>query len=212
MEKNLTHQAIALAGLSQAVYLVQQIARRGTADLEAMKTSIGSTLKIDADDILDVYGGSLVGLETGLKHMERQLSEPRQVDPELARYASTLIFLEGQVMKRPDMVDAIGVAVQRAQNAAERTGDVLDDGVFEALAYGYQQTLSQLKPRVMVSGEQRYLSEQRNSDRIRALLLAGVRSALLWRQAGGVRWKLFFIRSSLQREARRLRESIGQTA
>ncbi len=211
MEKNLTHQAIALAGLSQAVMLVQQIARRGSADLDAMKTSIGSTLKIDADDILDVYGG-LAGLETGLRQMERQLAEPRQVDPELARYASTLIFLEGQVMKRPEMVDAIGVAVQRAQAAAERSGDILDDGVFEALAYGYQQTLSQLKPRVMVSGEQRYLSEQRNSDRIRALLLAGVRSALLWRQAGGVRWKLLFVRSSLQREARRLRESIGQVA
>ena len=211
MEKTLTHQAIALAGLSQAVMLVQQIARRGSADLDAMKTSIGSTLKIDADDILDVYGG-LSGLETGLRQMERQLAEPRQVDPELARYASTLIFLEGQVMKRPEMVDAIGVAVQRAQAAAERSGDILDDGVFEALAYGYQQTLSQLKPRVMVSGEQRYLSEQRNSDRIRALLLAGVRSALLWRQAGGVRWKLLFVRSSLQREARRLRESIGQVA
>ena len=209
MEKTLTHQAIALAGLSQAVLLVQQIARRGSADRDAMKTSIGSTLKIDADDILDVYGG-LSGLETGLRQMERQLAEPRQVDPELARYASTLIFLEGQVMKRPEMVDAIGVAVQRAQAAAERSGDILDDGVFEALAYGYQQTLSQLKPRVMVSGEQRYLSEQRNSDRIRALLLAGVRSALLWRQAGGVRWKLLFVRSSLQREARRLRESIGQ--
>ena len=211
MEKTLTHQAIALAGLSQAVMLVQQIARRGSADLDAMKTSIGSTLKIDADDILDVYGG-LAGLETGLRQMERQLAEPRQVDPELARYASTLIFLEGQVMKRPEMVDAIGVAVQRAQAAAERSGDILDDGVFEALAYGYQQTLSQLKPRVMVSGEQRYLSEQRNSDRIRALLLAGVRSALLWRQAGGVRWKLLFVRSSLQREARRLRESIAQVA
>ena len=211
MEKNLTHQAIALAGLSQAVMLVQQIARRGSADLDAMKTSIGSTLKIDADDILDVYGG-LAGLETGLRQMERQLAEPRQVDPELARYASTLIFLEGQVMNRPEMVDAIGVAVKRAQAAAERSGDILDDGVFEALAYGYQQTLSQLKPRVMVSGEQRYLSEQRNSDRIRALLLAGVRSALLWRQAGGVRWKLLFVRSSLQREARRLRESIGQVA
>jgi len=102
--------------------------------------------------------------------------------------------------------------VQRAQAAAKRSGDILDDGVFEALAYGYQQTLSQLKPRVMVSGEQRYLSEQRNSDRIRALLLAGVRSALLWRQAGGVRWKLLFVRSSLQREARRLRESIAQVA
>ena len=75
MEKTLTHQAIALAGLSQAVLLVQQIARHGSADLDAMKTSIGSTLKIDADDILDVYGG-LSGLETGLRQMERQLAEP----------------------------------------------------------------------------------------------------------------------------------------
>ncbi len=208
MEKNLTNQTIALAGLAQAVTLVQQIAKGGTADLQDMEVSIASTLKVDADDILDVYGG-LAGLKTGLKQLERQLAEPRQVDPELARYASTLMFLEQSVMKQPAMIEAIGVAVSRAQANAEKAGRMLDDEVFEALAYGYQQTLSQLKPRVIVSGEQRHLSAQHNSDRIRALLLAGVRSALLWRQAGGVRWKFLFIRSRLQREACRLLASIG---
>jgi high frequency lysogenization protein len=139
-----------------------------------------------------------------LKQLDQQLSEPRHVDPELARYASTLIVLERQLIQKPAMGEAIGVAISRANNSAEKAGSLLDDTVMEDLAYGYQQTLSQLKPRVVVTGEQRYLADPHNADRIRALLLAGIRSVVLWRQAGGVRWKLLFIRTRLQREARRL--------
>ena len=207
MEKTISHQVIALAGLTQAVYLVQQIAKRGTADRADMAVCIGSTLKVDADDIYDVYGG-LAGLKTGLAQLTRQIAEPRQVDPELARYASTLIFLERELMKRAEMVQALGLAISRASAAMERGGRILDDEVVQALAQGYQQTLSQLKPRVIVSGEQRFLSDSDHADRIRALLLAGVRSALLWRQAGGVRWKLLFQRTRLQREAQGLLDSL----
>ncbi len=207
MDKTLTNQAIALAGLSQAILLVQRIAKHGTADTADMAVCIASTLKIDADDILDVYGG-LAGLRTGLKQLDKQLSEPRSVDPELARYASTLIFLEQQLQKHPAMGEAIGVAVSRANTGAEKAGSLVDDEVFAALAYGYQHTLSLLKPRVVVSGEQRFLSEPRNAERIRALLLAGLRSVVLWRQAGGVRWKLLFQRTKLQREAQRLLASL----
>jgi high frequency lysogenization protein len=203
MDKTLTNQAIALAGLSQAIYLVQQIAKHGSADPDDTQVVIASTLKIDAEDVLDVYGG-LAGLRTGLKQLDKQLSEPKAVDRELARYASTLILLEQQLMKNPAMVEAIGVAVSRANISAEKTGNLLDDEVFEALAYGYQNNLSFLKPRVVVSGEQRFLAEPRNAARIRALLLAGVRSVVLWRQAGGVRWKLLFLRTNLQREAKGL--------
>ena len=205
MDKTLTNQTIALAGLSQALQLVQQFAKRGSVDREAMAVLVASTLKVDADDAMDVYG-SLAGLKPGLKQLEQQLSEPRQVDPELARYASTLIFLERQFMQQPAMIEAVGVAISRAQNQAEQAGSLLDDAVIEDLAYGYQQTLSQLQPRVIVSGEQRFLADPPTASRIRALLLAGIRSVVLWRQAGGVRWKLLFVRTRLQREARRLAE------
>lgn len=207
MDKTLTNQTIALAGVAQAIYLVQRIARHGMADHEDMAICIASTLKIDADDILDVYGG-LAGLGTGLKQLDKQLSEPRSIDPELARYASTLMVLEQRLQKTPSMGEAIGVAVNRANTCAEKAGSLIDDEVFEALAYGYQHTLSLLKPRVVVSGEQRFLADARNADRIRALLLAGIRSVVLWRQAGGVRWKLLFLRARLQREARRLLASL----
>jgi high frequency lysogenization protein len=43
-----------------------------------------------------------------------------------------------------------------------------------------------------------------NAAKIRALLLAGIRAALLWRQAGGDRWKLIFSRSAMQKEAQQL--------
>lgn len=204
MEKNLTNQTIALAGLTQAVALVKQIARHGDADQSDMETCVASILKIDADNIMDVYGGGVGGLSKGLRLLDQQLSEPRQVDPEMARYASSLIFLEHSLMHRPEMKDTIGVAIQKAQNIFESSGQLLNESLFEALSYGYQQTISQLKPRVIVSGEQRYLNDRFNADRIRTLLLAGIRSAVLWQQAGGVRWKLLFFRSRVQREARRL--------
>ncbi len=206
MIKTITNQAIALAGLSQAVLLVQQIAKKGAADREDMEASIASTLKIDSDDVLDVYGG-LNRVATGLKRLDEQLSGPERANPEQARYASTLIFLERALMKQPAMVEAIGVALHRASEQAEALG-VLDEDVLKILAEAYSRTVSQLKPRVLVAGEQRYLADTENADKIRALLLAGIRSAVLWRQCGGARWKLLFYRGQLRRETLRLLKSL----
>ncbi|SMF94045.1 high frequency lysogenization protein [Methylomagnum ishizawai] len=206
MIKTLPNQAIALAGLSQAVCLVQQIAKKGAAEPEPLRASIASTLKIDADDVLDVYGG-LEGVRLGLRCLDNQLSGPERANPEQARYASTLLFLERALMKEPAMVEAIGVSVHRAAELAETVG-VLDEGVLKILAEAYSRTLSQLRPRVLVAGEQRFLAEGENADKIRALLLAGVRSAVLWRQCGGARWKLLFQRGRLQQEARQFLKAL----
>lgn len=202
MIKTLSNQAIALAGMSQALGLVQQIAKRGSHDREDMETCIASVLKIDSDDAKDVYGG-LDRLKTGLRLLERQLGEPNQVDVEQARYATTLIFLERKLMQQKAMVKTITEAVERAAEPARQHG-ALHDEVLRILAEAYQATLSRLSPRVMVAGEPRYLSDTDYANMIRALLLAGIRSVVLWRQCGGARWKLLFHRSRLQKEARNL--------
>ena len=199
MNKTLTNQAIALAGLSQAIFLVQQVARRGRADRDDLEASIASVLKIDADNVEDVYGG-IECVKTGLIRLEKQLGGPDTVDPEQARYASVIIFLERRLMKQPEMLDTIRMGVQEAAELAEVSG-VLHEDVVATLAEIYQQTLSRLKPRVMVVGEQIYLADQENGQIIRALLLAAIRSAVLWRQCGGSRWSLLFSRQKLQREA-----------
>jgi high frequency lysogenization protein len=47
----------------------------------------------------------------------------------------------------------------------------------------------------MVSGEPVYLQNRDNVNKIRALLLSGIRAATLWRQTGGKRRQLLFFRS-----------------
>ena len=68
---------------------------------------------------------------------------------------------------------------------------------------------STLRPRVMVQGQARYLEDTVNADRVRALLLAGVRSTVLWRQCGGTRLKLVFGRGHLIRAAGELKADDG---
>ena len=51
----------------------------------------------------------------------------------------------------------------------------------------------------MVRGEPEYLSQAGNANRIRALLLSGIRAAVLWRQLGGNRLRLLFSRSRIVR-------------
>ncbi|MGJ0485613.1 MAG: high frequency lysogenization protein HflD [Methylomicrobium sp.] len=200
--KTLTNQTIALAGIAQAAALVQQLATKGTCDQEALNASIGSVLKIDSGSVLDVYSG-LNGLKLGLRQLQSQMSGYRVENPEQARYAATLVFLENQLSSRKDLLDAIRSGVEKAQAQSEHFG-MLHENVLANLGEVYHSTVSTLQPRIMVNGEQVYLSRPDTVNKIRALLLAGIRSAILWKQCGGARWKFIFYRKKIRNELENL--------
>jgi len=54
----------------------------------------------------------------------------------------------------------------------------------------------------MVRGAELYLQNPDNQNRIRALLLGGVRAAMLWRQVGGKRRHILFNQRQIAAEAR----------
>ncbi len=194
----ITNQTIALAGLSQACLLVQQLATTGTADSKAVETCIKSLLKVDSDGVIEVYG-SLSDLKPGLVQLEQQLVNRTIADPEQARYAASLVFLEKQLSNRPEMLKKISTGISIAEAQSESFGP-LHENVLANLGDLYHSTVSTLQPRIMVNGEQEYLSQANTVNKIRALLLAGIRSTMLWRQCGGARWKFLFFRKKLQDE------------
>jgi high frequency lysogenization protein len=207
MELNtLTNQTIALAGIAQVAVLVQQLATTGTCDQTAMEASIGSILKIDSDSVGDIYGG-LAGLKLGLEQLDGQITGDKAPNPEQARYAAAIVFLERKLSDRKDMLNAIQTGIVRVQAQTEQFG-VLHGNVIASLGSLYQSTISTLQPRVMVNGDQTYLSRPDIASKVRALLLAGVRSALLWRQCGGSRWKFIFYRKKIQAELQYLLKQI----
>ena len=196
------NQTIALAGITQACRLVHQLATTGNAEPTAYAASIGSVLKINSDSVIEVYGGS-EGIRFGLEQLEKQLAGKLMNNPEQARYAAQLVYLQKQLAKREDLLKSIGAGIAKAQAQAEHFG-VLHANVQANLADVYQNSISTINPRIMVVGDQQFLSNQATANKIRALLLSGIRSALLWRQCGGSRWKLLLFRKKLQQEAQQL--------
>jgi high frequency lysogenization protein len=191
---------IALAGVHQAAHCVQRIANRGSVDIEQMEPCIYSLFQIDAPDVPSVFGrpGALV---TGARQIVAQITGQPERDIELTRYVVTLLRHERTVAGRPQMLAEIG---HRIQGAAGARGDLplLDPEVLAGLAGIYTDTVSKLTPRIIVRGNPLYLQNPENQDRIRALLLAGIRAAMLWRQCGGNRWQVLLSRGRLLESAR----------
>ena len=113
-------RAIALAGVLQAADLVRGIARRGQANAEDVDTCLASLLKIDAPSSVDVYG-DLHHLHSGLRLLEQQLGNPR--DMELTRYAVALLGLERKLSRRADLLSALGDLSEAQRLASARDCD-----------------------------------------------------------------------------------------
>lgn len=196
-------RVLALAGIFQAVSLVKQVARDGAPDPEPFSHSIESVLRVDADSTGAVFGG-LEGLGHGLAVLGRQFGpDRRERDMELARYVISLLFLERKLAKRGDLLEALRTGIDAAASQAE-TFSPTHENVVARLADLYSNTISTLVPRIMVSGEPRYLQQPHNANRIRALLLAGIRAAVLWRQLGGNRLQLLVARGRIGQAAGQL--------
>ena len=197
--KTTTNQTIALAGISQACLLVKELASTGTVvNSTAIETSINSILKLDSNTVIDIYG-DLSNIKPGLEQLKLQLTGRTIADPEQARYAASLVFLEKQLSSRPEMLDKIKVGIETAQFQSETFG-IMHENVLANLGDLYHSTISTLQPRIMVNGEEEFITQPAIINKIRTLLLAGIRSALLWRQCGGARWKFLFFRKKIQDE------------
>jgi high frequency lysogenization protein len=211
MTYTLSDRTIALAAVFQAARLVHQVASTGNVDQTDLETSLRSLFKVDVEQAEDAFNGA-DNLATGFHTLIEQLGGRGQPgwgghtrDLSITKYVAGILVLERRLMKDPAMLQAIRDGIARAQTQAEHFS-LTHDNVVASLAHLYTQTISTLKPRIMVQGEHVYLANDTNANRIRALLLAAIRAAVLWRQCGGNRWQLFFQRKAVLEEARRLQK------
>jgi high frequency lysogenization protein len=203
MIPSVRNRAVALGALFQCCELVRQIAWTGHADPEAFETCVLSVFALDADDVDQVYGGP-ESIRPGLRVLQLQLAQRAQGRRlEITRYALNVLHLERRLQRSPAIVQTLREGIEKAQ-AQHRFFGELNASLISSLADLYQSTISELGPRIMVQGDQAHLSNPDNAARIRCLLLAAIRSAVLWRQAGGSRWRLIFGRKRLVEESQQL--------
>ena len=206
MSRSLTDQTLALAGVFQAATLVSQVAHQGRCAESTLETSLRSLFVTDPDNTLDVRN-----LREGLDALAKILSnQTRQQDMDILRYSLNLIQLESSLNRKREMMGAIGERIDQARHTANHFGYV-HGNLISNLASVYTDTISTFRLRIQVTGDPAILQREENAARVRALLLAGIRSAVLWRHTGGRRWQLLFRRRKVAALARELAEKANQS-
>lgn len=194
-------RALALAGLVQTVHLVSSVARTGIVARDVMEASLASIFIQNPDSISDIYQGSR-GIRSGLSQTREMLQQFNlQTHGETLRYLLAVTNLERQLARNSTMLDQLGTGIARLDEQRllrDTDPHCVDDETIEQLAGLYEATISDIKPRIKIAGNRQQLNIPANIYRVRALMLAAVRAAVLWHQVGGSRWQLLLHRDDLR--------------
>jgi len=193
-------RALAFAGLTQACKLVRQIADTGDAETAPLTVCIDSLFHFDADSVEAIYG-SASALRPGLLALVDQFASGTKRDPMLLKLIASVIRIERSYSASRGMPEKIKQGLEQTARQREHWGPT-HPTVLARLGELYAATISDLRPRIMVQGNPVYLSQQPVVAEIRAILLCGLRSAVLWRQLGGNQWDLYLRRAQLLSAAR----------
>lgn len=197
-------KTIAFAGMLQASELVRQIATSGQCSQQAAQASIGSIFTRNPESTEDVYGG-LGGVRMGLRVLVELFSARHGQDGlQALNYSLGLAKLGTKIERDRKRQQSLGSELDLIETAWSNTDEPLDESVLSQLADVYQRHVSSLDFRLSISGRPEYLKQGEKVAFVRALLLAGLRSAFLWRQVGGRQWRLVFQRRGMLEQAQSL--------
>ncbi|MCG9784208.1 high frequency lysogenization protein HflD [Vibrio brasiliensis] len=198
MANTLYDRTIAFAGICQAVALVQQVAKNGHCDSDAFETSLKAILNTNPSNTVGVYGRE-IDLKLGLECLVKGI-DSTPTGSEITRYIISLMALERKLQSRNDAMSQLGDRIQMLERQLDHF-ELLDEQMLSNLASVYLDVISPVGPRIQVTGTPSVLQQTSNQHKVRALLLSGIRSAVLWRQVGGKRRHLIFGRKKMVEQA-----------
>ncbi|MFY2508992.1 high frequency lysogenization protein HflD [Vibrio pectenicida] len=198
MTNALYDRTIAFAGICQAVALVQQVAQNGHCDSDAFEASLKAILNTNPVNTLGVYGEES-NLKIGLEYLVKGIDSTPS-GSEITRYIISLMALERKLRARKDAMFQLGDRIQMIERQLSHF-ELLDVQMLSNLASIYLDVISPIGPRIQVTGTPSVLQQTSNQDKVRALLLSGIRSTVLWHQVGGKRRQLIFGRKKMVEQA-----------
>jgi len=185
-----------LAAILQGLRQIRRIAETGQAEANVLSAMLNSIFELEADSVAAVYGG-LPALRPGLLLLRDYLTSQGK-DPQLPKLTLSVLQIERRYSANEEMDEKVHQGILGARHLVERHASTTHPEVLTALGGLYAETISHLRPKVMVQGNPHYLGQAPLVAEIRAILLAALRSAVLWRQLGGSYWDFAFRRRAMQ--------------
>lgn len=194
---DLQSRCIAFAAICQAAYLVDKMATHGLCpDAVAFESSLRSVMRVESEAPLAIFGG-YEALNVGFKSMLEQLDNSgNSRNMQVTKYIIGIIALEKKLSANSSTLNLLGERINQVQRQLNHF-EIGDATILSNLDSIYKDLISNLGPKIQVNGEPTNLQQEQTQHKIRALLLAGVRAAVLWRQIGGKRRQLIFSRKAM---------------
>lgn len=207
-------ETIALGALFQCCTQIQRIATTGYYDEKAVSCVLRALAVTDPKTVEDIYNPDY--LNVGFKQIIDSFSKSELTKSSdtiiVTKMALKLISLAHSVERNQrifqrlsDEIDALSKAVTTEHsdflNDELNVGSISTQNNFHLFGSLYQSIISPNFAKLLIYGDERFLKDTDNQEKIRALLLAGIRAVILWRQVGGRRRFLIFRRKDILKYA-----------
>ena len=193
-KQELKNETISLGAIYQACNEIKKIAWQGEININIIEPLINSVYQITSENIDDIYI-NIKRLNTGLDFLRRQLvGDAFSRDAEVTRYFEAIGTLIKNMNKKEDIFNKLRHHLTQQTMAVQE--DNLDDHAL-FLSNLYLNTVSKVEPRIIVNGDNKYLTDKKNAAMIRSLLLCAIRSYILWQQSGGSKFRIFIFKKKI---------------
>ena len=200
MEQSQRAQTIALAAICQAAVMIQQIAKGKTCNAASVECLLKGVMATNPSTVFDVYH-SLTDLAEGNRVMVQQLSgNSTTKDVEVTRYVAGIMSLSKKLLKNNRALAKLKAGLEDIERRLVHF-DLTSTSILQNFADNYSEAISPIGQKIQVIGNPDVLRQPAIQAKVRALLLAGIRAAILWRQMGGKRRQFLFNRNQILQDA-----------
>lgn len=193
-KQELKNETISLGAIYQACNEIKKIAWQGEINNNIIEPLINSVYQTTSEEIEDVFI-SIKRLNSGLDFLRRQLvGDAFSKDGEVSRYFEAIGILVKNMNKKDDVLNKLRTELTKQSMPINE--DNLDQHAL-FLSELYLSTISTVEPRIIVNGDNKYLTDKKNAAMIRSLLLCAIRSYILWQQSGGSKFRIFIFKKKI---------------
>ena len=193
-KQELKNETISLGAIYQACNEIKKIAWQGEINNNIIEPLINSVYQTTSEEIEDVFI-SIKRLNSGLDFLRRQLvGDAFSRDGEVSRYFEAISILVKNMNKKDKVLNKL--RTELTKQSLPINEDNLDQHAL-FLSELYLNTISTVEPRIIVNGDNKYLTDKKNAAMIRSLLLCAIRSYILWQQSGGSKFRIFIFKKKI---------------
>lgn len=200
LEKSQRAQTITIAAICQSALMIQQIAKGKPYDDNAFECLMTSVMITNPNSVFDVYN-SITDISDGSRLMVHQLSgQTTAKDVEVTRYIAGIMSLSKKLLKNNKALSRLKSSLEDIERRLAHF-EITSPSIIQNFAESYSEAISPIGQKIQVIGTPDILRQPTVQAKVRALLLAGIRAAVLWRQIGGKRRQFIFGRKAILEDA-----------